>query len=78
MDRNPWWNAEWNEQTTVCDGCGNPRLAHDRAVHTLDESAYCPPCYPRNEQSRFADIAGQQPGRTGGRDNPELFSEDLW
>ena len=25
-----------------------------------------------------ADIAGQNPGRSGGRHNPELFSEDLW
>lgn len=32
----------------------------------------------RIQARHIADIAGQQPGRTGGRDNPELFSEDLW
>lgn len=32
----------------------------------------------RIQARHIADIAGQKPGRSGGRDNPELFSEDLW
>lgn len=32
----------------------------------------------RIQARHIADIAGQQPGRSGGRDNPELYSEDLW
>jgi hypothetical protein len=32
----------------------------------------------RIEARYLAHRAGQNPGSTGGRDNPELFSEDLW
>lgn len=32
----------------------------------------------RIQARHIADIAGQKPGRSGGRDNPELYSEDLW
>ena len=32
----------------------------------------------RIQARHIADIAGQNPRRSGGRDNPELFSEDLW
>lgn len=32
----------------------------------------------RIQARHIANIAGQKPGRSGGRDNPELYSEDLW
>ena len=32
----------------------------------------------RIQARHIADIAGQNPGHSGGRHNPELFSEDLW
>lgn len=40
------YTARGVEQRTICAECGYSDLAHDRAIWTESEDAFCPPCFP--------------------------------
>ena len=46
-------------QSTICNDCGNPSLAHSLAVWTEDGASYCPSCRPEIAASPIR--KGEQP-----------------